>query len=201
MRRNKHKIVSKFIVVATIATIFTACTTTKHTLARTTDRVKVYKKSEVISSYDLKAYESDIRFDSDTLVGFSFTEEPKKRQDNYRQVPIAPGERPLNFSDIDVNIDLCKHWKQTSYRETPLEERAYTKNYSFSNPTEYTLFMSLKKLKKKNLISTKASEQEDICIYIDSKFYGHFGRFRDKSNKIRYKASEVNAVRLALEKK
>ena len=66
------------------------------------------------------------------------------------------------------------------------------KNYSSFNPTQYTLFMSLKKLKQKKLISPKPSEQEDISIYIDREFSGHFGRFKDKSNKVRYKASEIN---------
>jgi hypothetical protein len=93
----------------------------------------------------------------------------------------------------------CKNWKETSFRETPLEKRAYGKNYSSFNPTEYKLFMSLKRLKKKKLIPIKAREQEDICIYIDHEFSGHFGRFKDKSNKIHYKASEINAIRVELE--
>jgi len=200
MKKNNHKKVSNFLLLLTIATLFTACTTTKHLLKRTTEKVKVYNKSEVIASYDLKEYEHDIKFDADRLVGFSFTEQPKKRQNSYPQVPIAPGERPLNFSDIRVNIDLCKHWKKTSFRENPLEETAYGKNYSSFNPTPYTLFMSLDKLKKKKLVATDARDQEDICIYIDSEYSGHFGRFKDKSNKIRYKASEINAVRVELEK-
>jgi hypothetical protein len=29
----------------------------------------------------------------------------------------------------------CKNWKETSFRETPLEKRAYGKNYSSFNPT------------------------------------------------------------------
>ncbi len=35
---------------------------------------------------------------------------------------------------------------------------------------------------------------------MDSEYSGHFGRFKDKSNKIRYKANEIHAVRLELEK-
>ncbi len=182
-----------------IAILFTSCTTTKHILTRTPDKVKAYKKSEVLSSYNLKDYQRE-ELDSDVLMGFSFTEELKERQKDYRPVAIPPTDRPLYASEIDVNIDLCKHWKQTSFRETPLEERAYGKNYSSFNPTQYKLFMSLKKLKRKNLIPQKPSEQEDICIYIDSEYSGHFGRFKDKSNKIHYKASEINAVRLELEK-
>ena len=182
-----------------IAILFTSCTTTKHILTRTPDKVKAYKKSEVLSSYNLKDYQRE-ELDSDMLMGFSFTEQPKKSQENYPQVAIPPSERPLYASEIDVNIDLCKHRKQTSFRETPLEERAYGKNYSSFNPTQYKLFMSLKKLKRKNLIPQNPSEQEDICIYMDSEFSGHSGRFKDKSNKIRYKSSEINAVRLELEK-
>jgi len=201
MKKNNHKKPSRLLLLLTLATLFTACTTTKHLLKRTTDKVKVYKKSEVIASYDLKGYPNNIKFDADRLVGFSFTEKPKKRKNSYPQVPIAHGERPLNFSDISVNIDLCKHWKKTSFRETPLEETAYSKNFSnINNPTPYTLFMSWEKLKKKKLVATDARDQEDICIYIDSEYSGHFGQFKDKSNKIRYKASEINAVRVELEK-
>jgi len=188
------------VVILSIATLFTACTTTKHILKRTTKKIKVYKKSEVISLYNLSEYQKDIDLDANMLMGFPFTEEPKESKKKYPTVPIAPGERPLNFSDISVNIDLCKHWRETSFRERTLEERAYGKNYSSFNPTQYTLFMSLKKLKQKKLISPKPSEQEDICIYIDREFSGHFGRFKDKSNKVRYKANEINDARVKLEK-
>jgi hypothetical protein len=200
MTKNNRKKVSRLLVLFAIATLFTACTSTKHILKRTTEKVKVYKKSEVISLYDLSEYQSDIELDADLLMGFSFTEELKNRQETYSEVPIAPGERPLYFREVSVNIDLCKNWKETSYGEKPLEERAYGKNYSSFNPTQYKLFMSLKKLKKKKLVSREANEQEDICIYMDRKYYGHFGRFRDKSNKIHYKASEINNVRMELEK-
>ena len=197
---KRYKKLLALVSLFGITTTFTACTTTKHILKRTSETVKVYERSEVLALYDLAQYRNDIDLDADFFMGFSFTEElKKKRKENYPQVAIAPGERPLHFKETAVNIDLCKHWKQTSFRETLLEERAYGKNYSSFNPTQYKLFMSLKKLKKKKLLAIKSSEQEDICIYIDHKFYGHFGRFKDKSNKVRYKASEINRVRLELE--
>ena len=200
MKQNRFLKEIYFLTIAGTLLFLTSCTTTKHTLKRTTDNVKAYKKSEVLSLYRLKDYQIK-ELDDDMLMGFSFTEELKERQKDYRPVAIPPTDRPLYASDIDVNIDLCRHWKKTSYRERPLEERAYGKVYSTFNPTKYRLFMSLKKLKRKKLMPQNPSEQEDICIYVDSKYYGHFGRFRSKSNKIRYKASEINAVRLALEKK
>ena len=63
------------------------------------------------------------------------------------------------------------------------------------NPTKYTVFMSLNRLKKKKLITTKASKQEDICIYIDIKFSGHLEKIRFKSNKIRYNKNEINTIK------
>ena len=201
MKKDNHKKVLSFLVLFSTVTMFTACTTTKHILKRTTEKVKVYETSEVLSLYDLNEYRNDIEFDDDMLIGFSFTEQPKKHEDNYLPVPIATGERPLHFREMNVNIDLCKHWKETSFREKPLEERAYGKNYSSFNPTQYKLFMSLEKLKKKGLIPNNPNEQEDICIYIDREFSGHFGRFKDKSNKIRYKVNEINHVRVELEKR
>jgi len=197
MKKDNHQKVSKLLLLLTLATLFTACTTTKHLLKRTTEKVKVYNKSEVIASYDLKGYPYNTKFDADRLVGFSFTEKSKKHQDTYPNVALPPEARPIRFKDISVNIDLCKHWKKTSFRENPLEERAYSKNFSnINNPTQYTLFISWEKLKKKKLVATDARDQEDICIYIDSEYSGHFGRFKDKSNKIRYKASEINALRV-----
>jgi len=199
MKKNNHKKVARILLLFTLATLFTACTMSKHLLKRTTEKIKVYNKLEVIASYDLKGYQNAIKFDADRLVGFSFTEKPKKHQDTYPNVAIAPWARPIRFKEISVNIDLCKHRKKTSF--SPLEERAYSKNFSnINNPTKYTLFMSLDKLKKKKLVATDALDQEDICIYIDSEFSGHSGVFKDKSNKIRYKASEINAVRVELEK-
>jgi len=153
MKKNNHKKPSKLLLLLTLATLFTACTTTKHLLKRTTEKVKVYNKSEVISSYDLKGYPYNIEFDANRLVGFFFTEKPKKHQDTYPNIALPPGARPIRFKDISVNIDLCKHWKKTSF--SPLEERAYSKNFSnINNPTPYTLFMSLDKLKKKKLVAT-----------------------------------------------
>jgi len=191
-----------------ISIIFTSCTTTKHILKRT-EKVKVYKASEVLKSYGLDKAKNDygmiippVTFDAKYLMGFSFDEQKKEKSKiSYPPVAIKAGENPLSIQKMYVNIDLCKHWKHTSFRETPLQERAYGKSYSTFNPTEYKLFMSLEKLKKKNLIVNNSNEQEDICIYIDCEYSGHFGRFKNKSNKIRYKASEINDARVVLEKR
>jgi len=180
-----------------MGTLFTACTTTKHILKKR-ENIKIYKASNVIETYGY--YET--RGKSEYLLGFSFTEQQEKKgKENYPIVPIPPGENPLSTQTMSVNIDLCKHWKETSFRKRPLEEFAYGRNYSSFNPTEYKLFMSLEKLKKKNLVPLNVNEQEDICIYIDREYAGHFGQFKDKSNKIHYKASEINNARKELENK
>ena len=200
----KHK--KQFYVALLLSTslIFTACTTSKHVLKRT-EKVKVYKASEVLKSYGLDkkrgVYDTPVTFDSTYLMGFSFTEQRKENSKN-KAVAVPLGENPLFIQKISVNIDLCKNRKQTSsVKDNPLIERAYGKNYSSFNPTHYTLFMSLKKLNTRGLLASNPREQEDICIYIDDKTMGHSGVFKDKSNKIAYKAREINNARLELERK
>ena len=204
MRENIFFKKTKFYFIVVTLLFLTGCTTTKHILKRTSETVKVYKSSEVLTSYELDKKKSEftplITFDADYLVGFAFSQVKKeKTKDKYPIIPLPPGVRPLYIQEMGVNIDLCKHWKSTSFRKRPLEEWAYGKNYSSFTPTDYKLFMSLEKLKEKGLVSNNINEQEDICIYIDREFSGHFGRFKDKSNKVRYKASEINRVRLELE--
>ena len=199
-----HKKSLAFGILFALSILMTACTTTKHILKRT-EKIKVYKASEILKSYGLNKIRDryglsvlPVVFDANYLMGFSFNEQTKKNSKNpYPPVPIGAGENPLSIQEIKVNIDLCSNWK---HRDSSLEKVAYGKNYSSFNPTKYKLFISLNELKKRGLITNNPTEQEDICIYMKHRIMGHSGVFKDKSNKIRYKASEINDARMALEK-
>jgi len=188
-----------------ISIIFTSCTTTKHILKRT-EKVKVYKASEVLTSYGLDKPKNNygmtippVTFDADYLMGFSFSEQNKEKAKNhYPPAPINAGENPLYVQKIYVNIDLCKRWK---HLDSSLEKVAYGKNYSSFNPTEYKLFISLNELKKRQLVPNNPTKQDDICVYLKQKTMGHSGVFKDKSNKIHYSESEINDARVTLEKR
>ena len=64
MKKNNHKKVLSFLVLLSIVSSFTACTSTKHILKRTTEKIKVYEKSEVVSSYEMDEYQSDMELDA-----------------------------------------------------------------------------------------------------------------------------------------
>jgi len=200
---QSKKLLSLALILC-MGTFFTACTTTKHVLKRT-EKVKVYKASEVLKSYGFDKpkgkYDTPVTFDANYLMGFSFTEQRKENVKNQR-VEVSAAENPLYVEKTYVNIDLCKNWKKTSsVKNNSLEVRAYGKVYSSFNPTPYKLFISLEDLKKRGLVPSSPSKQEDICIYMDDKTMGHSGVFKDKSNKIHYKASEINNARKELENK
>ena len=199
-----HKKSLAFGILLALSILLTACTTTKHILKRT-EKVKIYKASEVIKSYKLDKTKDEfgmlifpVIFDAHYLMGFSFNEQNKRKSKNpYPPVPIGAEENPLYIERTPVNIDLCSNWK---HRDSSLEKTAYGKSYSSLNPTKYKLFISLNELKKRGLIPNNPKNQDDICIYMKHRIMGHSGVFKDKSNKIRYKASEINDARVVLEK-